>query len=250
MKKLFVLTLLAVLFFIVGCASHPVVHPGTLKKNEQVWGYSLAAENILPVVWFRKGLDAKTEIGYRVGLPIYGTGVDLSRVVMRREKSWDVMNFSWSYNPNRNIDITYYRFKEKSGGLFSKMKKKKQETPSISWRGTRFMLIPEGITPDKKSSMRLGFLRGGKISEKFGYEIGYYHDFNAMPLSKVFDSKWNVTGKDWQTSSRLDSSYGGRYDDYDPMFPGKGSGAPSEYSRATGFSLQLFYYLGRYKKKS
>ena len=250
MKKLFVFTLLAVLFFIVGCASHPVVHPGTLKKNEQVWGYSLAAENILPVVWFRKGLDAKTEIGYRVGLPIYGTGVDLSRVVMRREKSWDVMNFSWSYNPNRNIDITYYRFKEKSGGLFSKMKKKKQETPSISWKGTRFMLIPEGITPDKKSSMRLGFLRGGKISEKFGYEIGYYHDFNAMPLSKVFDSKWNVTGEDWQTSSRLDSSYGGRYDDYDPMFPGKGSGAPSEYSRATGISLQLFYYLGRYKKKS
>lgn len=250
MKKLFVFTLLTVLFFFVGCASHPVVHPGTLKKNEQVWGYSLAAENILPVVWFRKGLDAKTEIGYRVGLPIYGTGVDLSRVVMRRKKSWDIMNFSWSYNPNRNIDITYYRFKEKSGGLFSKMKKKKQETPSISWRGTRFMLIPEGITPDKKSSMRLGFLRGGKISEKFGYEIGYYHDFNAMPLSKVFDSKWNVTGEDWQTSSRLDSSYGGRYDDYDPMFPGKGSGAPSEYSRATGFSLQLFYYLGRYKKKS
>ena len=224
MKKLFVFTLLAVLFFIVGCASHPVVHPGTLKKNEQVWGYSLAAENILPVVWFRRGLDAKTEIGYRVGLPIYGTGVDLSRVVMRREKSWDVMNFSWSYNPNRNIDITYYRFKEKSGGLFSKMKKKKQEKPSISWKGTRFMLIPEGITPDKKSSMRLGFLRGGKISEKFGYEIGYYHDFNAMPLSKVFDSKWNVAGEDWQTSTRLDSSYGGRYNDYDPMFPGEGSG--------------------------
>ena len=201
-------------------------------------------------MWFRKGLDQDTELGYRIGLPIYGTGIDISRTVMRKEDSWDVMNFSWSYNPNRNIDITYYRFKEKSGGLFSKMKKKKQKTPSISWRGTRFMLIPEGITPDKKSSMRLGFLRGGKISEKFGYEIGYFHDFNAMPLSKVFDSKWNVTGEDWQTSSRLDSSYGGRYDDYDPMFPGKGSGAPSEYSRATGFSLQLFYYLGRYKKKS
>ena len=250
MKKLFVFTLLTVLFIIVGCASHPVVHPGTLKKNEQVWGYSLAAENILPVVWFRKGLDAKTEIGYRVGLPIYGTGVDLSRVVMRREKSWDVMNFSWSYNPNRNIDITYYRFKEKSGGLFSKMRKKKQETSSISWRGTRFMLIPEGITPDKKSSMRLGFLRGGKISEKFGYEIGYYHDFNSMPLSKVFDTKWNITGKEWQTSTRLDTSYNGRYDDYDPMYPGEGSGSPSEYSRATGLSFQIFYYLGRYKKKS
>ena len=32
-----------------------------LKKNEQVWGYSIAAENIFPVVWFRKGLDEKTE---------------------------------------------------------------------------------------------------------------------------------------------------------------------------------------------
>ena len=112
------------------------------------------------------------------------------------------------------------------------------------------MLIPEGITPDNNSSMRIGFLKGGKISEKFGYEVGYYHDFNSMPLSKVFDTKWNVTGKNWETSTRLDSSYNGRYADYDPMYPGKGSGSPSEYSRATGLSLQVFYYLGRYKKKS
>ena len=79
---------------------------------------------------------------------------------MRRENAWDVMNFAWSYNPNRNFDITYYRFKEKSGGLFSKMSKKKKSFSRISWSGTRFMLIPEGITPDNKSSMRVGFLRG------------------------------------------------------------------------------------------
>ena len=112
------------------------------------------------------------------------------------------------------------------------------------------MLIPEGITPDNNSSMRIGFLKGGKISEKFGYEVGYYHDFNSMPLSKVFDTNWNVTGKNWETSTRLDSSYNGRYADYDPMYPGQGSGSPSEYSRATGLSFQVFYYLGRYKKKS
>ena len=112
------------------------------------------------------------------------------------------------------------------------------------------MLIPEGITPDNNSSLRIGFLKGGKISEKFGYEVGYYHDFNSMPLSKVFDTNWNVTGKNWKTSTRLDSNYNGRYADYDPMYPGKGSGSPSEYSRATGLSLQVFYYLGRYKKKS
>ena len=105
------------------------------------------------------------------------------------------------------------------------------------------MLIPEGITPDNKSSMRVGFLRGRKISEKFGYEIGYYHDFNSMPLFKVFDPKWNITGKEWKTSTRLDSSYDGRYNDYDPMYPGEGFGSPSEYSRATGLSIQVFYYL-------
>ena len=249
-KNIYLIFLLAITIFFIGCASHPVVHPGTLKKNEQVWGYSLAAENVFPVVWFRKGLDQDTELGYRIGLPIYGTGFDLSRTVMRKEKSWDVMNFAWSYNPNRNIDITYYRFKEKSPGLLSKLNKKKKASNSIAWKGTRFMLIPEGITPDDKSSMRVGFLRGRKISEKFGYEIGYYHDFNSMPLSKVFDTNWNITGDEWSSSTRLDPSYNGRYNDYDPMYPGKGSGSPSEYSRATGLSFQVFYYLGRYKKKS
>ena len=90
MRKLILTISLTFLFFLIGCASHPVVHPGTLKKNEQVWGYALAAENVLPVVWFRKGLDQNTEIGYRIGLPIYGTGIDLSRTVMRRENAWDL----------------------------------------------------------------------------------------------------------------------------------------------------------------
>ena len=54
----------------IGGASHPVVHPGTLKKNEQVWGYSIAAENIFPVVWFRKGLDEKTRLCTLAGLNI------------------------------------------------------------------------------------------------------------------------------------------------------------------------------------
>ena len=250
MKKISLLTYIIPTLIFIGCASHPVVHPGSLKKGEQVWGYSLAAENIFPVMWFRKGLDQNTELGYRVGMPIYGTGIDLSRVVMRQENKWDVMNFAWSYNPNRNVDITYYRFKESSGGLLTRLNRKKESSSSVSWKGTRFMLIPEGITPDNNSSMRIGFLKGGKISEKFGYEVGYYHDFNSMPLSKVFDTKWNVTGKNWKTSTRLDSSYNGRYADYDPMYPGQGSGSPSEYSRVTGLSLQVFYYLGRYKKKS
>ena len=250
MRKIYLIVFIACGLFLSGCASHPVVHPGILKKNEQVWGYSIAAENIFPVMWFRKGLDQKTELGYRIGLPIYGSGVDLSRVVMKKENKWDVMNFAWSLNPNQNFDITYYRFKESAGGLLSKLKRKNKSSSSVSWKGVRFMLIPEGITPDNRASMRVGLLRGKKISEKFGYEIGYFHDFNSMPLSKVFDSKWNVTGKNWNNSVRLDSAYNGRYADYDPMYNGKGFGVPSEYSRATGLSIQVFYYLGRYKKKS
>ena len=251
MKNILIAIVALFSLFIIGCASHPVVHPGKLKTNEQVWGYSLSAENIFPVMWFRKGIDKRTELGYRIGLPIYGTGIDLSRIVMQNENKWDVMNFAWSYNPNSNFDITYYRFKESSGGILSRLKKNNNpNSTKVSWGGGRFMLILNGIPPDKRSSMRIGILRGGKISEKFGYEIGYFHDFNSMPLGKLFDSKWNITGKNWNNSTRFDSTYNGRYDDYDPMYSGNGYGVPSKYSRATGLSIQLFYYLGRYKKKT
>ena len=86
MQKVYVILFIVLTLLFSGCAAHPVVHPGTLKKGEQVRGFSLAAENIFPVMWFRKGLDQDTELGYRIGLPIYGTGVDLSRVVMKQER--------------------------------------------------------------------------------------------------------------------------------------------------------------------
>ena len=96
MSKTASILLLILGIFITGCASHPVVHPGQLRKNERVYGYALSAENIIPILWFRRGLDADTEIGYRVGLPISGSGVDLSRVLTRRENKWDVVNLAWS----------------------------------------------------------------------------------------------------------------------------------------------------------
>jgi len=249
MSKINSVLFLTLGMFIAGCASHPVVHPGKLRKNEKVYGYALSTENIIPILWFRKGLDADTEIGYRIGLPISGSGVDLSRVLLRHENKWDVMNLAWSLTPNNNFDITYYRFKEKEGssGIFKKKKKKKSSR--VLWSGGRFMVIPDGVNQDKTPSLRFGFLKGGKLSERFGYEVGYYHDFNSMPFSSVFDTKWNITGNKWKESTRLDSSWNGKYDDYDPMFPGKGKGTPSEYSRMTGLSIQLFYYLGRYDKK-
>lgn len=250
-KKLFVVIIPVSVLYFSGCASHPVISPETLKKNEKVWGYSFATENIIPVLWFRKGLNANTELGYRIGLPISGTGFDLSRTVMKKENKRDVINFSWSLNPNYNFDITYYKIKNKSKrSLFSLFKKNKKENgeKKISWSGTRFMFIPEGVNRDKKSSMRIGYLKGGRISKNFGFEVGYFHDFSSMPLSKVFDSKWSIPGKNWKESTRLNSEWNGRYNDYDPMFPGEGKGLPSEYSRMTGISIQLFYYLGRYKK--
>ena len=70
MQKVYVILFIVLTLLFSGCASHPVVHPGSLKKGEQVWGYSVAAENIFPVMWFRKGLDQDTELGYRIGLPI------------------------------------------------------------------------------------------------------------------------------------------------------------------------------------
>ena len=46
MSKTGPILLFAIGIFFTGCASHPVVHPGQLRKNEKVYGYALTAENI------------------------------------------------------------------------------------------------------------------------------------------------------------------------------------------------------------
>ena len=84
--------------------------PGKVKK-----GYALSMENVFPSLWIRKGLTDKSEIGFRIGLPIYGTGIDYSRVVYQKENKWDLINLAWSLNPNFNFDATYYKFKTKKG---------------------------------------------------------------------------------------------------------------------------------------
>ena len=96
-----------------GCASHPTVAPRTLEKGETFYGYSLSIENVFPVLFYRYGVTDRSDIGFRVGLPIYGSGVDYSRILYEKENKRDVLNIAWSLSPNSNFDFTYYKLTQK-----------------------------------------------------------------------------------------------------------------------------------------
>ena len=100
------------------------------------------------------------------------------------------------------------------------------------------MYIPKGISGG--TSVRFGYLLGQRISRRWGYELGYFHDFRSMPLSKVIGGSDAKGGWDPEDASVLDE-YGDAYVNY----PHKYQGLPSEYSRATGLSFQIFMYLGK-----
>ena len=46
-----------------GCASHPPVLAKEPRKGETDMGFSFSAENVIPVIWFRRGLNRSTDIG-------------------------------------------------------------------------------------------------------------------------------------------------------------------------------------------
>ena len=98
------------LLLLVSCASHPTINPHLPEPGKVKKGYALSTENVFPYLWIRKGLSDKSEIGFRIGLPVYGSGVDYSRVVYKKDNKWDLINLAWSLNPNYNIDATYYKF--------------------------------------------------------------------------------------------------------------------------------------------
>ena len=77
-RRLFIL-LLALIFS--ACATHPTVSPVPLKAGESYWGYTLSTENVLPLIFMRKGLTDHWDLGLRVGMPIYGSGIDISRLL-------------------------------------------------------------------------------------------------------------------------------------------------------------------------
>lgn len=227
-------TLLPVLFLWIGCATHPTISPELAPVGKTTWGYTLAVENAIPMVWFRRGLSDKSDIGFRIGFPLYGTGIDYTRIVMQKDKKWDAINLSFALNPNKNMDFTYYKFKKK---LVTRTRPVKKKVEMLKWKGFKFMYIPQnGI---RGTSLRFGLLMGGKPSKRIGYEIGYYHDFASMPFSEILNFSWDPT------SPEVQELWGSSYEDY----PVSRGGMPSEYSRATGLSFQVMFYLGGFKEK-
>ena len=128
-------------------------------------------------------------------------------------------------NPNYNIDATYYKFKTKKGNNgFLKSR----------WWGLRAMIIQNGIT--NHNSNRLGILMGFQGNPKWGMEFGYFHDPTSMPITEIFNPKWNPTAEG--VSPRF----------IDKPLKDSATGFPSEYSRLTGLSLSIFFDLGAPKK--
>ena len=208
-----------------GCATHPTVSTTPMEPGEKRYGYTWSAENVFPYLWYRYGLTDKDDIGLRIGPAIYGTGIDYSRILYTKGNKWDVMNLAWSMNPNYNTDFTYYKFNQRI---------KRDDTPgAVSWYGLRMMYIPEGISGG--TSTRIGILLGGQPNDKWGYEIGYYHDFSSIPITKLFDFNWNETVKN---DANFRRRYGNR------PHSDTASGLPTEYSRLTGISIRVFVNLG------
>ena len=230
MKRNLIIFLIAIILWGSGCASHPPVFPQMPEKGVTNMGFTFSVENLIPIIWARHGLGQYTDLGIRVGIPLSGTGIDLNRVLFKRDRKWDVFNVAYNLAPNSSFDFTYYKFKG--------AKRITKKNPfGVAWTGYRCMLIPKGVSGGQ--SVRFGMLYGRRLSTKWGFEVGYFHDFRSMPFSKVMTSNWNP--KD----TTIVNDYGYGYIKY----PHEYEGLPSEYSRATGMSLQFFMYLGPTKKK-
>ena len=223
MKKIL---LISWIILLTGCATHPQVSTTRMKKGDTESGLVYSIENVLPYYYYRKAITDRSNLGFRMGLLIGGAGIDYSRLLYSKENKWDVLNLAWSLNPNYNIDATYYKFYQG--------KQKGEKPPAVFWWGLRGMYIPKGISGG--TSARMGLLIGAQPWARYGFEIGYFHDPNAMPLSKVLSPSWK-----WDDPENI-----ARYGDTPHI---SDSGLPSEYSRWTGLSIR-FYVLTDKKKNN
>tara|TARA_B110000008_G_scaffold277310_1_gene318285 strand:- start:161 stop:814 length:654 start_codon:yes stop_codon:yes gene_type:complete len=216
--NIYKVTLLSYLILLLfsGCASHAPVLPQTPKKGEINTGFTFSVENVIPVIWWRYGINKYTDIGYRLGIPLSGSGIDFNRILMKKEYSWDVLNTSYNFSPNSSFDFTYYKFKG--------YKRKGQYSPfHIKWYAARAMIIPNGRykeRPDNDNqSIRFGVLFGRRFGQRWGVETGYFHDLKAG-----FDSK-------------------------NDEYPHKYKNWPTQFSKGAGLSLQVFLYMGPKRDK-
>ena len=223
---------------LTGCATHPTISPVPLERGETYFGYTLSTENVMPMLFFRRGLTDVWDVGLRLGMPIVGSGVDISRLLVSRGDRSDVLNLSYGLNPNQNIDFTFYRIRRKT-----RTRKRTEVTVRrlryVGWRG---MVILSGI--GQRRSTRFGILVGGAPAVKgqdpenlprfyrFQWEIGYFHDFSSMPLRAVVDpTPFNDQHPLWDQ----------RYADY----PHRANNLPTEHARLTGFSLRISFPLAK-----
>ncbi len=222
------------------CATHPTFSPLPLERGESLVGYTVSAENVVPLLFYRYGLTDKWDVGLRVGMPAYGTGIDISRLLASKPNRSDILNVSYSFNANSNIDYTYYRVMHKT----KVNEKKGQAVRRLRYMGLRGMVIKSGITG--RTSNRFGILFGGgpavrgpdaenlPRTHRFQWEIGYFHDFNSMPLLSIF------------SLGTFDHTSEPRFEDY----PHSENGLPTEYSRMTGLSLRISFPLTKAPKTS
>ncbi|UCH10284.1 MAG: hypothetical protein JSU61_14000 [Fidelibacterota bacterium] len=236
MIRLYFILILALIFS--ACATHPTMSPVPLKAGESYWGYTLSTENVLPFVFMRRGLTDHWDLGLRVGMPIYGSGVDISRLLVDKNNRSDVLNLAYSFNPNHNVDLTYYRVKRK----LKVNEEKNTAVQRLRYWGLRGMLITSGISG--RQSARFGILFGGAPALKgqpdnlprfyrFQWEIGYFHDFDSMPIRALFSPlPFDEDHELWDE----------RFAEYPHTTKGN---LPSEHSRLTGISLRVSFPLGR-----
>ena len=76
---------LIIAIILSSCASHPRVGSQRMAEGDVEYGYAFSVENVLPYLWYRKGISKRSDIGVRVGLPIYGSGLDYSRLLYEKD---------------------------------------------------------------------------------------------------------------------------------------------------------------------